>query len=40
MHTLTQDVGNEIVVNQYIFVRVLSQIISWFRRASFKWNIL
>jgi hypothetical protein len=34
MHTVTGIVGNEILVNQYIFVRVLSKVLSWFRRAS------
>jgi hypothetical protein len=33
MHTLT-DVGNEILLNQYIFVSVLSKILSLFCRAS------
>jgi hypothetical protein len=38
MQTFTEDVRNEIIVNQYIFVRVLSKILSWFRHAG--WPVL
>jgi hypothetical protein len=41
MHTLTDGVGNEVLVNEYFFVRVLSILLDFpCKRAGFKWNAM